>query len=102
MLQLKADTEVAAALIRGSNEKRNAQKLREERDHESAKEKLFTEGLNPYKVRGRVRGKVGVRVRVRDTVSARVEAGAVIWAELWLMMFLYPRLYVWSLRAYSG
>lgn len=49
MLQLKADTESAAALIRGANERRAAEKLREEAEHEAEKEHLTTKGLNPYK-----------------------------------------------------
>lgn len=49
MLQLKADTESAAALIRGANERRAAEKLREEAEHEAEKAHLTTKGLNPYK-----------------------------------------------------
>lgn len=50
VLQLKADTEAAAAVIRGSNERRAAEKAREEVDHEAEKEQLTAKGLNPYKV----------------------------------------------------
>ncbi|CAN0059637.1 unnamed protein product, partial [Ectocarpus sp. 12 AP-2014] len=50
VLQLKADTEAAAALIRGSNEKNAAEKLRKEAAHEAEKEHLAAKGLNPYKV----------------------------------------------------
>ncbi|CBJ27963.1 conserved unknown protein [Ectocarpus siliculosus] len=50
VLQLKADTEAAAALIRGANERNAAEKLREEAAHEAEKEHLAAKGLNPYKV----------------------------------------------------
>lgn len=50
VLQLKADTEAAAALIRGKNEKREGKRIREEAKHEAEKEMLATKGLNPYKV----------------------------------------------------
>ncbi|CAB1100550.1 unnamed protein product [Ectocarpus sp. CCAP 1310/34] len=50
VLQLKADTEAAAALIRGANERNAAEKLREEAAHEAEKEILAAKGLNPYKV----------------------------------------------------
>ena len=50
MLQLKADTEAAAAIIRGKNEKRAGKRIREEAKHEAEKEKLATKGLNPYKL----------------------------------------------------
>lgn len=50
VLQLKADTEAAAALIRGANERNTAEKLREEAAHEAEKEYLAAKGLNPYKV----------------------------------------------------
>lgn len=49
MLQLKADTEAAAALIRGENERRAAERLREEEEHEAEKDQLAAKGLNPYK-----------------------------------------------------
>lgn len=49
VLQLKADTESAAALIRGANERRAAERLREEAEHEAEKAHLTTKGLNPYK-----------------------------------------------------
>lgn len=49
MLQLKADTESAAALIRGANERRAAERLREEAEHEAEKDRLTNKGLNPYK-----------------------------------------------------
>lgn len=51
VLQLKADTEAAAALIRGSNERRAADKVREEEEHEAEKDQLTAKGLNPYKAR---------------------------------------------------
>lgn len=51
ILQLKADTEAAAALIRGANERRAADKLREEEEHEAEKDQLTAKGLNPYKAR---------------------------------------------------
>ncbi|CAM9207030.1 unnamed protein product, partial [Laminaria digitata] len=50
VLQLKADTEAAAALLRGKNEKRAGKRIREEARHEAEKEMLATKGLNPYKV----------------------------------------------------
>lgn len=50
VLQLKADTEAAAAVIRGKNEKRAGKRIREEARHEAEKETLATKGLNPYKV----------------------------------------------------
>lgn len=55
MLQLKADTEAAAALIRGANERNAAAKLREEAAHEAEKEHLAAKGLNPYKVSSNLR-----------------------------------------------
>lgn len=51
MLQLKADTESAAAFIRGANERRAADKFREEQEHEAEKDQLTAKGLNPYKAR---------------------------------------------------
>lgn len=50
VLQLKADTEAAAALIRGENERRAAERLQEEAEHEAEKDQLTAKGLNPYKV----------------------------------------------------
>ncbi|CAM9167315.1 unnamed protein product, partial [Hapterophycus canaliculatus] len=50
VLQLKADTEAAAALIRGANERRVAEQLREEAEHEAEKGELAAKGHNPYKV----------------------------------------------------
>lgn len=50
VLQLKSDTEAAAALIRGQNERRVVEAARLEAEHEAEKEQLAAKGLNPYKV----------------------------------------------------
>lgn len=50
VLQLKADTEAAAAKIRGENKLRAAARTREEAEHEREKAKIAAKGLNPYKV----------------------------------------------------
>lgn len=50
MLQLKANTEAAAARIRSSNERRAREKAFKEAEHEREKEQLAARGLNPYEV----------------------------------------------------
>lgn len=52
VLQLKADTEAAAAAIRGENERRAVESARQEARQEREKGRLTAKGLNPYKVGG--------------------------------------------------
>lgn len=50
VLQLKADTEAAAAFVRGRNERRAEARAKEDAEHEAEREQLAAKGLNPYQV----------------------------------------------------
>lgn len=78
VLQLKADTEAAAALIRGQNERRAAETARQETEHEAEKEQLAAKGLNPYKVYACRRRRRVCFVFVRKVARVREDRWCVV------------------------
>ncbi|CAM9586857.1 unnamed protein product, partial [Sphacelaria rigidula] len=80
ILQLKSDTEAAASLIRGSNERRSAERARKDAAHEAEREQLAAKGLNPYKVfkqRDVDRRAVQEETRQENAIRRRKEVGHV-------------------------